>query len=107
LSALPAAGPVLANLPRGGDNVREWMDANLPWWVLGVIDWPRYRLFGRCWPCGRLMILHTPWALFVCERVPMPIEITEQGMALLQAEAELADLPDTDWKIAPAPQATA
>jgi hypothetical protein len=62
------------------------MDEHLPWWVLGVIDWPGYRVFSRCWVCGRLMVLHTPWALFVCERTPMPIEIIEQGMALLDAE---------------------
>jgi hypothetical protein len=49
----------------------------------GLIDWPGYRLIGRCWPCGRLVVLHTPWALFVCERTPLPIEITEQGMARL------------------------
>jgi hypothetical protein len=75
------------------------MDEHLPWWVLGVIDWPKYRLLSRCWVCGRLMVLHTPWALFVCERVPMPIEITEQGMALLEADARLADLPDSDWQL--------
>lgn len=66
--------------------MREWIDEHLPWWVLGLIDWPGYRLFGRCWPCGRLMVLHTPWALYVCERTPMPIDITEKGHALLTAE---------------------
>jgi hypothetical protein len=55
------------------------MDEHLPGWLLGLIDWPRYRLFGRCIPCGRLLILHTPWALYVCERTSLPIEITEQG----------------------------
>jgi hypothetical protein len=63
------------------------MDEHLPWWLLGLIDWPKYRLFSRCWSCGRLMVLHTPWALFVCERVPMPIEITDKGRELL-AESE-------------------
>jgi hypothetical protein len=62
------------------------MDEHLPAWVLGLIDWPAYRLFSRCWPCGRLMVLHTPWALYVCERTPLPIEITEKGNALLDAE---------------------
>ena len=66
------------------------MDEHLPWWLLGVIDWPGYRLFGRCIACGRLLVLHTPWALFVCERTPLPIEITEQGMARL-AEYWLAE----------------
>jgi hypothetical protein len=78
--------------------LREWMDDHLPPWVLGVIDWPGYRLFSRCWVCGRLMVLHTPWALFVCERLPMPIEITEQGMELLRQDAMRADLPDTGWQ---------
>ena len=67
--------------------MREWMDEHLPWWLLGMIDWPKYRLFSRCWICGRPMVLHTPWALFVCERVPMPIEITDKGWELL-AESE-------------------
>jgi hypothetical protein len=92
------------------NTLREWMDEHLPWWVLGVIDWPRYRLLGRCMVCGRLAGLHTPWALYVCERTPLPIEITPQGMARLAYDArmaELADLPDTDWQVAPAPQATA
>ncbi len=66
------------------------MDEHLPPWLLGVIDWPGYRLFGRCMVCGRLVVLHTPWALFVCERTPLPIEITEQGMARL-AEYRLAE----------------
>lgn len=64
------------------------MDERVPPWLLGVIDWPRYRLLGRCIPCGRLIVLHTPWALFVCERTPLPIEITDSGMAHLGA-AEL------------------
>jgi hypothetical protein len=67
--------------------LREWMDEHLPPWLLGVIDWPGYRLFGRCIACGRLLVLHTPWALYVCERTSLPIEITEQGMARL-AESE-------------------
>jgi hypothetical protein len=63
--------------------LRDWIEEHLPWWVLGLLDWPGYRLFGRCIPCGRLMVLHTPWALYVCERTSLPIEITEQGMARL------------------------
>jgi hypothetical protein len=63
--------------------VRDWMEEHLPWWVLGVIDWPGYRLLGRCMACGRLVVLHTPWALYVCERTPLPIEITDKGLALL------------------------
>jgi hypothetical protein len=79
--------------------LRDWIEEHLPWWVLGMIDWPGYRLFGQCLVCGRLVILHTPWALFVCERVPLPIEITEAGYARLAEEAAVADLPDTDWQI--------
>jgi hypothetical protein len=33
------------------------------------------------------MVLHTPWALYICERTPLPIRITEQGIA---RAAELA-----------------
>ena len=63
--------------------MRDWMDEHLPGWVLGVIDWPGYRLVSRCFVCGRLIVLHTPWALYVCERTPLSIEITEQGMSRL------------------------
>jgi hypothetical protein len=59
-----------------------------------VADWPRYRLFGRCWAqgCGRLIILHTPWALYICERTPMGIVITDKGrqrVAELEGRAEI------------------
>jgi hypothetical protein len=67
--------------------LRDWMEEHLPWWLIGLIDWPRYRLLGRCMVCGRLVVLHTPWALFVCERTPLPIEITAKGYARL-GEAE-------------------
>jgi hypothetical protein len=32
------------------------------------------------------MILHSPWAMYWCERTPMAISITEQGMARLVVE---------------------
>ena len=83
------------------NRLRAWMDDHLPMWALEVIDWPHYRLLSRCWVCGRLMVLHTPWALFVCERLPMPIEITDKGAALLRQYAMEADLPDTSWQIEP------
>jgi len=62
--------------------------------LIGVLDWPRYRLVGRCWAqgCGRLMILHTPWALYICERTPMGIVITDKGRELaaeLEGRAEI------------------
>jgi hypothetical protein len=87
--------------------MRDWLEGRAPWWVLGIIDWPKYRLFSRCFVCGRLVVLHTPWALFVCERTPLPLEITDKGYALLEQleqEAALADLPDTDWQLVPASQ---
>jgi hypothetical protein len=62
------------------------MEVRLPW-VMGMLDWPRYRLFSRCWAmgCGRLMILHSPWAMYICERTPMAIRITPQGEAYYQS----------------------
>jgi hypothetical protein len=55
--------------------------------LVGLWHWPGYRLFGRCWAmgCGRPMILHSPWALYICERTPMAIALTEQGEARYQA----------------------
>jgi hypothetical protein len=35
------------------------------------------------------MILHSPWAMYICERTPMSIAFTEEGMALaVFSEAE-------------------
>jgi hypothetical protein len=89
--------------------MRDWMERHLSCRVLGLIDWPGYRLFGRCWTCNRLMILHTPWALFICERTNTAVEFTGKGEALLRQYEMEADLPDTRWQIevGPAPQATA
>ena len=87
--------------------MRNWMEIHLHWRMIGLIDWPRYRLLSRCWVCSRLMILHTPWALFICERLPMPIEFTEKGEELLRQYALADDPPDTRWQIGPAPQAIA
>jgi hypothetical protein len=59
--------------------------------LIGVWHWPKYRLLGRCWAqgCGRLMVLHSPWALYSCSRTPMAITLTEQGLAqTVIAEAE-------------------
>jgi hypothetical protein len=39
------------------------------------------------------MILHSPWAMYVCERTPMGISLTEQGMAqavIMEAEELIA-----------------
>jgi len=62
--------------------LRNWTETHLPAWLVGVIDWPRYRLFGRCWAqgCGhRPMILHTPRQARVCANTPMAIVLTERG----------------------------
>jgi hypothetical protein len=60
---------------------REWMDANLPPWLLGIIDWPSYRFLDRCWAegCGQLVVLHSPWRLYICENTPMAITLTDSG----------------------------
>jgi hypothetical protein len=50
--------------------------------LVGLWDWPRYRFFSRCMVCGRLMVRHSPWALYLCERTPLPIELTDKGRAL-------------------------
>jgi hypothetical protein len=73
------------------DRLNDWLEQHLPAWLFAAWCWPQYRLFGRCWAegCGRLVILHSPWALYLCERTPMAIEITDEGMAAaVIAEAE-------------------
>jgi hypothetical protein len=60
------------------------MDEHLPWWVLGVIDWPGYRLLSECWAedcpvTSRKNIAHTPRQLRRCEGAPMAISLTERG----------------------------
>jgi hypothetical protein len=65
--------------------MRTWLETHAPR-LVGVWDWPAYRLLGRCIPCGQLMILHSPWRLFICERTPLPIEITDQGRARIGAD---------------------
>jgi hypothetical protein len=79
-----AAGSAPAN--RKDARMRDWLETHAPR-LVGVWDWPRYRLVGRCLACNRPMILHSPWALFVCERTPLPIEITDKGRALVDAGA--------------------
>jgi hypothetical protein len=67
------------------------MDENLPSWLLGVIDWPGYRLLGSCWAeecqvAGTLNILHTPRQLRRCEGTPMAIVLNEARYAELTGE---------------------
>jgi hypothetical protein len=67
--------------------MRQWMEDHHPK-LIGLWDWPRYRLFSRCWAqgCGRPMILHSPWRLDVCERTPMAIVLNEERYAELVGE---------------------
>jgi hypothetical protein len=73
--------------------LRDWLE-NHHRWLLSLIDWPRYRLsFGPCWAegCGRPIILHSPWRLYICERTPMAIVINEERYAdLFGADQEPA-----------------
>jgi hypothetical protein len=54
--------------------------------------WLHNRLTGvRCYAegCGRLLLLHSPWRSYRCNRMPLGLVITEQGMArAVIAEAE-------------------
>jgi hypothetical protein len=64
--------------------LREWMDEHLPSRLLGLIDWPKYRLFDDCWAedcpvASRKTIAHTPRQLRRCEGTPMAIRLTERG----------------------------
>jgi hypothetical protein len=68
------------------DRLRDWLEERAPR-LVGVLDWPRYRLFSRCFVCGRLMVKHSPWALYVCERTPLNIEITDQGRAWIESRS--------------------
>jgi hypothetical protein len=43
-----------------------------------------FRVAGRCFVCDRLMALHTPWALYICERTPLDgITVNEERAAEL------------------------
>jgi hypothetical protein len=66
--------------------MRDWLEEHAPW-LIGLWDWPRYRLLSRCMVCRRPMTLHSPWALYVCERTPLPIRITEQGLARVESRS--------------------
>jgi len=67
------------------------MDEHLSWWLLGMIDWPGYRLFGECWAqeCpvpSRRNILHSPTQLRRCEGTPTAIALNEARYAELTGE---------------------
>jgi hypothetical protein len=64
--------------------MRRWMDERLPSWVLGIIDWPGYRLFGECWAqdCpvpSRRILQHGPQQLRRCEGTLMAVTLTDPG----------------------------
>jgi hypothetical protein len=55
---------------------------------LYALDW---WLSGRCFICERRAIVHTPRQWRVCNKTPLPIIVTERGMAYAAvAEAEEA-----------------
>jgi hypothetical protein len=71
------------------NHLRAWIDEHLPRWLLGIIDWPGYRLLGHCWAVdcpvpSRRAILHTPQQLRRCEGTPMAIVITERGWLMAE-----------------------
>ena len=45
-----------------------------------LLGWLRYRFTFRCLVCGRLHALHTPWQEYRCNRTPLPIVLTDQGL---------------------------
>ena len=60
------------------------MEEHLPKWLLGLIDWPGYRLFSECWAedCpvwNRRMVLHSPRQERRCAGTPIAISLTERG----------------------------
>jgi hypothetical protein len=77
--------------------MRDWLETRAPR-LLGALDWPRYRLLGRCWAqgCGRRMLLHSPWRLFLCERTPLAIALTDHGRAIAAAGHDLDERYDLD-----------
>jgi hypothetical protein len=81
----PAARSAPANR-REVRTIRQWMEDHHPK-LIGLWDWPRYRLFSRCWAqscpvAGRLNVLHGPRQLRRCETTPMAVGITVRGWLL-------------------------
>jgi hypothetical protein len=63
--------------------LRDWPERHAPG-LLGLYDWPRYRLLDTCWAedCpvpSRQNIRHSPAQLRRCEGTPMAIKLTERG----------------------------
>jgi hypothetical protein len=61
----------------------DWLDNHGHERLYAVCCWFTY-WFGRCFICNRLMMLHSPWARYICERTSLPIEITEKGWERLE-----------------------
>jgi hypothetical protein len=56
--------------------------------AISLLHWLAFHLTGRCFVCGRLMLLHTPWQEDCCNRQPLPITLTEQGwLRAMEADA--------------------
>ena len=63
--------------------MRDWLEKHAPG-LLGLYDWPGYRLFGHCWAedcpvLGRRIRWHSRQQLRRCEGTPMAIRLTERG----------------------------
>jgi hypothetical protein len=57
--------------------------------AISLLYWLAFHLTGRCFACGRLVLLHTPWREHRCNRQPLPITLTEQGW--LRAVADVTE----------------
>jgi hypothetical protein len=56
-----------------------------------VYYWFKVRLLGwRCFVCGRLFLLHTPWQSYRCGNTPLPIELTGKAVAWLAGRDDAA-----------------
>jgi hypothetical protein len=65
------------------NHLRAWLERDAPG-LLGLYDWPGYRLFSECWAedCpvwNRRMVLHSPRQERRCAGTPIAISLTERG----------------------------
>jgi hypothetical protein len=65
----------------------DWLEEHVPPRVADFLIGAWFRITGRCIVCDRLMVKHSPWALYICERTPLPIEITDQGRAWVESRS--------------------
>ena len=60
-----------------------WKEVSILTGLEAVYWWFHNRLTGlRCMVCNRLFLFHLPWQSYRCNRAPLPITITDAGMAL-------------------------